>query len=709
MDVQPGTLVQCQFRFYDSWGTELLWTPSPDTFILRSNGSYTCSGSSSSSSSGTTGQTQPDLSTVIAAGAISQETGITRVDFSMKADADVFQTAAFRACVFSQPFPGYDAVQMNLSLPVQGCGTGFGYKASLLACSQCSSGVDYSIGTSFQDCHKCPPPNTALCQPGGVFARRGFWLVLEPQPAISSVDGNYRSAMGGLVFQNLSDFTAEIYSCSPTWCAGTGTCGSHRDIESPLCGRCLPGYAQWSTFDGCMSCEKGSVDGGLVFALILVVLAFAMFHHIFSQFNSGTFRILVYFLQSLSLTVYPEPLYAFFTAISFQLSSMNSQQCPFYMSPVFRVVANTLFPLLLVFCLVIYALLFKIKVVIRRFVNLSRRVFDAIDRRRLSSDNASALGSEESMSVRSIRDNYLGQVLAVVSSDAFARSFGLLSLSSYQVVLNHAFFFYDCRTVANQTLMSLYPDVLCDNLGYRLLYLLYVPLTILVAAFSLLLPVVLYRYIYSKGHVPPFFMVMIEPYRPGWRWLWECVLIFRKVLLITFFVAFLNEPDLNYRRTLIGIVHALTLALHQFVHPYKNPFLNHLETVSLSGLVIASFAVGTEDDAAGHVFWWTAVLAIVTLMFVVVIVHRLLRVIRQLTGRTSRRVRTRSTKRNGELSLPQNHRAASEMIEIGKGSRPTSAATVGLAEDEQERLENGHESSVFLHRPQLEQPLLHQE
>jgi hypothetical protein len=354
-------------------------------------------------------------------------------------------------------------------------------------------------------------------------------------------------------------------------------------------------------------------------------------HHLASQFSSGTFRVLVYFLQSLLLTVYPVPLTKFLNFVAVHIGSPGDARCPFPMSPVFRMVFNTMTP----FAFVVSSLLLNLFFHIPQVQSVVRSSAYALLGGRprpgkgpsLSADVPSVRERQDAPSQMTndvVMQRQMGRLLSVLSRHSFWRSMVLLLLVGYQIVLNNTFFFFSCRKVAGEHLNSFNPAVSCSSTVYSDLYYLFVPLAILLTSVCILMPVILWFFIYKVGHVPPALMVIIEPYKPGWPWFWECVVNLRKVSMTVAFVSFFDDSDLNVRRTALGIVHTVFLILHQIAKPYKQAHLNHLESLALGGLVIVAFLVGTDDINPRHFWAWTAVTIIVSVCVVGSMVFRTL-------------------------------------------------------------------------------------
>jgi hypothetical protein len=412
----------------------------------------------------------------------------------------------------------------------------------------------------------------------------------------------------------------------------------------------------WSGQGNCLECTQ--VNVGLLVGIILVLIVYAVFYHISAQISSGTFRVLVYFLQALWLTIYPVSRVRFLSELSLHLGNPSTSSCPFPMSPFGRIFMTTFYPVIVLVLMVLLASVMRIPVIYDSFCRLVARVFDKwIQKRSSKQVGSSSFGSGSlfvpevpgsptgagghgpSHAVGRIRAKYQGRVLSFLSRDAFLRSCMQLLLSSFQVLANGSFFYFSCEKVAGHNIMLIHPEVECNTEEYEIWLLLYIPLCIFVCGMVVVFPWLLWYFIYKRQHVPPILMVAMEPYRSGRTWFWECWLLLRRLALTVCFLVFLRESDLNLRRISLGIVHSVSLALHQIVLPYKRRYMNIMEGISLCCLVIASFCVGTDDQRSRNLWGWTTVMLFVVGMTLCVIAGKIYfttrRVRRSLKGRTA--------------------------------------------------------------------------
>ena len=161
----------------------------------------------------------------------------------------------------------------SLTVPVilEPCAAGTFLDVDSGVCIECSSGT-YSLVPGSTQCFPCPAH--AVCSVSNASAENGYWLYLDrAQGSISS------------------------YLCPEGFCVD-GQCGANRDINSPLCAQCLPGFYDWGGV--CVACDSSHI--ALLLLMILGFMVYVLIQHVlFQTGGSGHVKIFFLFFQTLQL------------------------------------------------------------------------------------------------------------------------------------------------------------------------------------------------------------------------------------------------------------------------------------------------------------------------------------------------------------------------------------------------------------------------
>jgi hypothetical protein len=200
------------------------------------------------------------------------------------------------------------------------------------ACSSCNAGLyavfDDATAGVFRECRFCP--EGASC------------------PALSNMSTSP-------LFYALRDpvtLAVDTFLCDDGRCATNSSCGANRvaAADNPLCGRCLPGHAEWG--GACVACADDA-NGGLVLGLLVLAWVCVLAIHGFSQRSStsSALRIAMFFWQVSFLIVGGARAawarWAGFLELNFlTVDSGSGSVCPFPVSPHGALVLRLLGPLL---------------------------------------------------------------------------------------------------------------------------------------------------------------------------------------------------------------------------------------------------------------------------------------------------------------------------------------------------------------------------
>lgn len=409
---------------------------------------------------------------------------------------------------------------------------------------------------------------------------------------------------GYWVFPNQQSGEAEVYACDPTHCLDDGRCAAYR--TGVLCGTCLSGYSEWN--DKCVRCAES--DGGLLFGCLVMLWLFVLVEHVLAQRTSGFTKILFNFVQALVIVMFPDTLFAGAQLLSLVMISPNGDQCPFSRDGIGVYLTAVATPVLMLSML---ALTFWGTRLVLRWKPLGPQ----------------------------------SRWRRMLSPDAFARTFVILCIGSYQSLLQYSMSFFNCEMVAGQAVVVGEPSIRCDKGKYAEVAFIFGAVLVIVV----LAPGLLFWSLWQHRHhvnkkvlgtrggsatlaLPAVIAALVQNYRPEF-YCWEVVIALRKLCLMSAFVVFSSASSLNFRRVAVAYVMIVFAALQVVVQPFRMRFQNLCETVALTTVLFVAMAVGSDDQVVRNLLMIRIVAGTVTASLALIVLGRTLLAIDRLISRLS--------------------------------------------------------------------------
>lgn len=252
----------------------------------------------------------------------------------------------------------------------------------------------------------------------------------------------------------------------------------------------------------------------------------------------------------------------------------------------------------------------------------------------------------------------------------------------------HSIVVQNCESVAGVSIVSLAPGAHCDAaqyLSWRAFIIVVLVVDIAIAPLALLAFLLFSRNKIEQKE-PNFtsiygiFFELFAESNVGIRASWECVVLVRRAIISAITVVFSDA----FRFMAYSIATIAFLLLHVFIRPYRDTFLNRLETCSLVlHLLVSVILTGTAANVT------TAAQVIVSLLIVIPACVFLLLVawsILQKRLAQSRAAKTDPDTTKADIQLSYVNASASPAAATAiVGSSPTSGETVVISPQEQEQ------------------------
>jgi FG-GAP repeat/Tyrosine-protein kinase ephrin type A/B receptor-like len=413
---------------------------------------------------------------------------------------------------------------------------------------------------------------------------------------------------------NYTSTTLQVFSC----------CGSNRlpANENPLCGRCLSGYTEWN--NECVQCD--SVNGGLVFLVIILIWVYSIVIIRLSQTSSQSGKVMFYFMQ-MTLIVFADSLFqiSVLGIVDFAPLRATGSSC---IGPISALGSLTLRALMPLFCFAIIGLTAGLHFLARTHQpkyarllehylikadydhSLKRRATAAATAATAATDYDAAVSStvtvtsraSEAVTVAVSTRHSIAESDAIKTSkpvtwsrikDSYYRACVGLALYGYNQITNSTVQFLTCVDVDGISVVSAEPSIDCNSNEYTaasaLFYLLLV-LVVIGMPFGLLVGFILARrrsYINNK-HLHPRFHRIFGLLYSGQRkqvLMWQVVILCRRAaFLVVFNLTVLESHPIRYMS--VTIVNIIVLLLHVLVQPYVQRVVNIFETLLLTLLTV---------------------------------------------------------------------------------------------------------------------------
>lgn len=484
--------------------------------------------------------------------------------------------------------------------------------------TRCVCGVGtFSVETADGfDCQRCP--TGARCDMAGI-----VWDELETQR------GYWREGNSTQFLKCVADFH----------CPG-GTAGLQCDSgrTGPLCGSCLPGYAEWS--DECIPCE--SAHGGYVVLFLVLSWIFVIVLHFMSQVTTGQMKVLFFFVQTavIMLSSADSGFMRWLEFFNFEPHDSTSPICFAPLSPSQKIALSALVPFILALELAVNTLVALALHVYRNRNTAERSRFDP---------------------------------------DPFIRTFCAIYILSYTQVSRTMFRYMNCVDIGGYRLVYAEPGIDCTTSTYKNWL---VVVILVVVIYVLLSPLVLFGVLikFRSSITDKTFArrwgVLFDPYKAEYYW-WEVPALFRRSVFTAFDVILWNYDIAKHLTFVLLLV--IFYAAHLIAKPFRLKSENKLESISLFvlvclSLILTSYQYDKSFTLDALIF---ALTIVPTGLFIVVIVltrsKRLANVIIQRGSQMAGRLRRSGSHTRG-LSV------ASQGQGQGKTSHPQHArANTGFA------------------------------
>jgi len=481
-----------------------------------------------------------------------------------------------------------------LTIPVilEACAPGSFLDAVNGVCVECTSGT-YTLLPASKRCFPCP--DHAECSVASATADDGYWL--------------YVDAEQGQVSTHL---------CPQDFCV-SGGCGAHRDVTSPLCARCLPGYYDWN--GSCVLCESSHV--ALITLLVFAFMVYVLIQHmLFQRAGAGPVKIFFLFFQTLQLLAQSTANWmpVFVSVLNVQPGNLTSgSTCLYPASWYARLAVQMASPFALVLFLCVTFTVVRIGQWLRRRVCVTPAA-DQTTAASLTDADAHALSLHSTptgvdpvldqplLSIGVNDDSRHQHVLPVGppavgiwSGQALLRSVVAISLLAFQLWVFGVFSFLDCVSVGKYRVMSDTPALDCDSREYHqwaVLYYIMLPVAFVAPVALGILLWKLRRYLngrapsrHSDGKRPERLLYILgvcyEGYRPGVFWYELVLLAQRLIFAMTGAVSDLIWPNYPDRRLeLLTVELVLACLLQVRVRPFVNRLSNTFATLVLAALAV---------------------------------------------------------------------------------------------------------------------------
>lgn len=409
----------------------------------------------------------------------------------------------------------------------QPCAAG-SFSDGTVPCTICSPGTYININQS-STCLLCNDTGTVCDSSTGLaYPLPGFWAFVLPNDPLAALH-----TTPCLQAQLCRGTSSQL---SVTQCDSTRM----QSADNVECASCASGYSDYN--GDCLSCD--SVNGGLVFLVILLSQAYVLVTHRLSQSSTGLTSVFFYFVQTALLMAGSAASASAVAWLNFvNIRPQNTASATFCLGPITPLGAVALelaFPFIFLFQLLLSAAVHAL------IASLSTHKHFAFN------------------------------------PSAYLRTFICLLLYSFTSLTTTTIGFLNCVQIGQFSVVALSPAIDCDSKGYHTLY----PVVIAVLVLALVVPVAIAAFLFrhrqqlAKGNAADEFFVsavLFEMYEPT-TFFWQVIVLLRRLA----YVACTTVDDQRNRGLAFGVLTMLSSALHYRALPYADANTNRFEYASLT-------------------------------------------------------------------------------------------------------------------------------